>query len=787
MYQPGEIDRIVPSIEGNIGSPSKVDIGEIASVLSQAGTALDMVRSSSFGGNLTNIAYIYNSSESGAFGVFDPNIDRSVKVKIVEAELKKMGYSVRYENGSLYAWSDDKNPDQVRDEMDKMYGNLDLKGGLVIGINAAKILDIAKKNFQDLSKQISGSEYKPLDQSDFDLLVALHLGSTIVHESVHALGAKDESAPIQAQKKWTNEKIGELNSTRKSQGRIPFEMGSEIYNASSKMPIKKAQIVPFLDAVLPEAMLQSFSDFDNMFFPVDKKPNDSMETILQKNHHKPLPPDFSVADGLSADYTDDEVKRMTLQELLENARPRPIIRPVRKTAGINSNLGGPNIGGPFYAIDEAIPRVMDGRDIVDRIDYKEGEDPYWHKRYRPENVSYQTDRFGRMSYQYDVNFTMIDYCNNNPMTWSSLYREDIVTGPWRKAAAIEADDKTKNIILESMRKIGFYKFQVKSGKRPAVRMYCFSYMSDAIERACSDMRVYKFEHGDHDAIWLVSPHVDEKAIINMEKAIIIGDSDSVDEIMGTSARISDQISYILTVAKTVCREHGINSVYAVGGLPRTMIGSGDYREVNDIDFTSGNPTECLKMGGLLAEELNATDMSVLLRTMTMSFSYDGMKMDFRGNFVPVDVRDLMRKNGVQVTSLNYDIYARDFTANSLLYDFVKGKIYDITGMGIEDAKSKVVKTIFQPGEIIPRNPLIITRAIIMALRGYTIVPELMEAMLEHSGSVFTGNITQLRLAYEYVKISRYDNGESMLEEYNLSGLKDIWRKAKDENPELFEE
>jgi hypothetical protein len=785
-----DIGRIIPSIEGNIGSPGKVNISEIGSVLSQAGAALDMVRNSSFGSNLTNIAYIYNTSDSGAFGVFDPNIDRSVKVKIVEEELKKRGFGVRYEQGSLYAWSEDMNPDQVRDEMDKMYNDLDLKGGLVIGINAAKIMEIARKNFEDLSKQVQAGQFHPLDKSDFDLLVALHLGSTIVHESVHALGAKDEATPIAAQKKWTNEKISEINSQRQSQGKVPFEMGSDIYNASTKGWLyRAAQIVPFLEAVLPEAILQYFQKFDEIHNPVDKEPNDSIETILAKNEHNPVPSGFSINKGLSSDHSSDDLKKLTLQELLENSRPRPIIRPVRRTAGINSNIGGVNIGGPFIAIDEAIPRMLSGRDITDKIDYKEGEEPYWQTRYRPENVEYKTDRFGRLTYEYDTRFEMVDYNCNNPMTWSSLYAEDNVTGPWRKVASESSDisDDVKNKMLQSLRKIGFYKFEVKSGKRSAVRMYCASYMSDAVIRACGDMKVFTFPTDGHVAIWIAAPHVEKEQIVELEKAVESGDSDRIDGFMGTSARIAEKLSFIMTTAKSICMEHGISGVYAVGGLPRTMVGSGDFREVNDIDFTASHPTECLKLGGLLAEELSSNDMGVFLRTFTMSFSYEGMKMDFRGNYVPVDVRDLMRKNGIKVTPLNYDVYARDFTANSLLYDFMSNQIYDITELGIRDVRSKTVRTIFAPEEVIPRNPLIITRAIIMMLRGWTLVPELYDAISEKSQELASGNISPLRLAYEYEKISRYSDGEAMLKEFRLSWLKETWNRAKQENPQLFEE
>ncbi len=161
-------------------------------------------------------------------------------------------------------------------------------------------------------------------------------------------------------------------------------------------------------------------------------------------------------------------------------------------------------------------------------------------------------------------------------------------------------------------------------------------------------------------------------------------------------------------------------------------------------------------------------------------------MDFRGNFTPVDVRDIMRKNGIKVTALNYDVYARDFTVNSLLYDFINNKIYDITGMGVKDVENKTLKTIFDPEEILPRNPLIITRAIIMALRGYTIVPELSDVMMSKSDDLFSGSISGLRLAYEYDKIIKYEKGNELLKDYGLFRLKNVWKEAKKQNPKLFE-
>jgi len=164
-----------------------------------------------------------------------------------------------------------------------------------------------------------------------------------------------------------------------------------------------------------------------------------------------------------------------------------------------------------------------------------------------------------------------------------------------------------------------------------------------------------------------------------------------------------------------------------------------------------------------------------------------MKMDFRGYFSPFDVRPLLRKYNIPATPLNFDVYVRDFTVNSLLYSFDDNKIYDVTGQGVKDVKRKLVRTFFPPEEVIPYNPLTITRAIVMGLRGWTIDSDLSHVMKHHSDVVFSGQVSDERLAYEYEKIAGYEKGDEALKEYGLEKLKKIRDRVKAENPELFEE
>ena len=773
-------NEIIPVVQQHLG-PGAPAVDEIAGVLSQTGLAMSLIEQSSYAPFLSTIAYVYNTSAGGSFGLFDPTLDKTVKWKIVQDELDRRGFHTEVKEGRLYAWSEDKTSEEVSAEMEQLFSDIDREGGLVIGINAKAIQDVAEKDFQ--LSNVDGR----MDSEDKDTLTALHLASTIIHEAVHARGAEDEASPVSHQQAFTNEALQRINGERVAKGKDSLSMTGDVHRAAGEGWYREAQLT-MLDTVLPEAFLRRNYDKIEPLYHVDKTRNDSIETMLNKNVHTDYDPPLT-EKALEKDHDEDKMARdNTLEDLLNEKRPHPIIVPLSKSAGMNSNLGGPFISSPF-SIDQNLVRVWDGRGIQDRIDYKEGEDPYWHIRYLPANFEWTKDRFGRPTYQYTERYEWVDYCNNNPQPWSRLFREDIVTGPWRKSAETELDlDQERNLAISLLRSLGYYKSLVKAGRKKAVRIVLDQPMLENAATALQDVNREIFHNENGAALWIYGGDVDPSDIREAEEAVQSGaQSDLVERLTGCREDLEDLFNFVLSRSKTVAEEYGIGGVYVVGGFPRTLVDTGDLAEVNDLDFTGSRSNECLKLGGILASELNVKDQTVFHRTMTLSFSYRGMKMDFRGYFVPFDVRPLLRKHGIPTTPLNFDIYARDFTVNSLLYSFMDNKIYDVTEQGVNDIRKKLIRTFFPPKEVLPHNPLTITRAVIMRLRGWKIDPELSNAMKHFAHVVFDGHVSEERLAYEYKKISRYEMGDELLQEYGLGKLKEICDKVKIENPGLFEE
>jgi tRNA nucleotidyltransferase/poly(A) polymerase len=145
-----------------------------------------------------------------------------------------------------------------------------------------------------------------------------------------------------------------------------------------------------------------------------------------------------------------------------------------------------------------------------------------------------------------------------------------------------------------------------------------------------------------------------------------GEGEKLIEELTKYSEIRDAIfKEIIEAVRNICKEYGVNDIYLVGGYPRDLVlGSSPV----DLDFSGAWPNQCVKVGGLTAERLGVGDTDFYHRTMTLSFEYKGVKVDFRGNYTPLEIRKNLREKGIKTTPLNIDIYNRDFTINMFIYE-----------------------------------------------------------------------------------------------------------------------
>ncbi len=800
-----KVEQKVPEIESLIGTP-RVDATEIQSRFPGVDQAINLVNQFT-PGLLNNVSYVYNERNEPAFGVFNPSLNESINWIRVKKELDENGFQTSIgPDNKLYAYSPTINKEDIEKKMMEIFREKEKTGGLAIGIDIDRIIRAA----ENMSSQ-PGNE--SLTDKDKESLKTAQLASIIAHEASHASGQDQEATPEQVQEYVLSKSIQYLIPDKKlnTLGKI---------HASGINWYKMAQIVPFQWKLI-EIMLRSNQEIDVKAFPINGEKNDSIETIFDKNIHTHDKGGYDIEDhtpeeNLKKDQIEEE-KPKTMEQLLQDKRPHPLIIKIPKSSEVErkmikearwgsnlSNTGGPHIGGALQVYENPLwGDPFDANEINDNyssISSSGGgstSDLYWRRRYNPmySKGGISIDRMGHPYFNYDFQIDLASMeWKNRPQRYHDS-REQSYWGDRSSAGVMGSsdsslyhteDDKTKNFIVQVLRKIGYYKSLVTSGHKKAVRIVLDENSLQHALESVDDCSYFLFNYGEKYVLWILGVS-DKKQITTIEQNIKNGENiKEINSFVGLSETIKNNVNKIFSKCKLLCRLNGINDTFVVGGFVRTLTKNKDFSEINDLDFTSPIPDDCLKLGGLLASDLGIYDVGYYHRTKTISFEYEGIKMDFRGSFVPFDVRPLLRQHGIETTPLNFDIYARDFTINGLIYNFMENKIYDVSGQGFKDLESMLVRTFFDPNLIIPVNPLIITRAILLNLRGFSLDNDLDFALKKYSNELFNGIVSNERLAYEYEKIIRYgEDGIFLMKQYGITKLKEIKDKVEKEQPDLF--
>ena len=99
-----------------------------------------------------------------------------------------------------------------------------------------------------------------------------------------------------------------------------------------------------------------------------------------------------------------------------------------------------------------------------------------------------------------------------------------------------------------------------------------------------------------------------------------------------------------------------------------------------------------------------------------------------------------------------DAFRRDFTVNALFYDIGSFSIIDYTG-GLEDLKSRIIRSIGDPSERFQEDPVRMLRAVAMAARlDFAIDPPIDAAIAKHRGEI--ARSAPARLIEELYKLLR---------------------------------
>ena len=116
-----------------------------------------------------------------------------------------------------------------------------------------------------------------------------------------------------------------------------------------------------------------------------------------------------------------------------------------------------------------------------------------------------------------------------------------------------------------------------------------------------------------------------------------------------------------------------------------------------------------------------------------------------------------------------DCFRRDFTVNSLYHNISKDEDVDLTGMGLEDLKNKVIRTCSEPDIIFSDDPLRIMRAVRFTSKlGFEIDENTISGIVKHAPRLKI--ISKERITDEFNKILTSPNpvlGFNLLWEYGI--------------------
>jgi len=821
IFKIAEFTGSIPQgAEQYIGT-SSVDASQITSAFGRSQEAINWVNR--YGSDLLkNIAFIYNYTNDNAYGVYMSDVDRKVKTPKLQKELEQLGYVIKTTEQGLTALPKEgtqKTAEDIKNDIDNAWKRLEQMGGTALGVNIGKSIRQAK---EDADKINNG---KQPDQRDPDLwqwLGVIHVGSTIVHEAIHAKGNKGEGPSEQAEAAFTSwilpqinkEYKNKLDSQKKSDQFSEIIVGGKVH-AQGKNWYKVAQMSYYVpqsfttkslgsdlsgrfpeglqgsEGIAPWSMLSQ----EGQKIPIENKlgrqymsnlpkdldqEHDSIEQQLRKytREDEKLDPKASMTELLSSGYDRDRAYT-TLEGLLDEKRVHPLLLPLKKNA--SSILKTATLFGWMNNLTISDGNTIPG--LGDRVmawddrdeDFAGAEkDIKKQPRYNPSEY----DRRGIFYQFFDL--------KSQPETWDNYIGNLGNTSPAKRFASVS--DETKKEVSKILSVLSEAKKKIGKGEFSATRFIVTEDVMAIIDKVFSDeslnVNVFSLSGQEEEqeaiySVWISSPktpseNIEKAEKILQEKTIDKGETDEIlDEMFGVSKQKEKVVNEILELTKDICLSYEIKNIYIIGSYPRDLVLGSPLYKMEEIDFCGGEGDQNIKIGGLVAEKLGVTDVNISTKTMVLSFAYKGVNVSFGGDYNLTQIKGGLKDIGIEPNSINTNIYNRDFTMNTLIYDIMSSKIIDITGMAEADLKRKMIKTLLDPEYVCLINPLVILRALKLKLKyGFDIDPALQHAMSTNAKHLLDGKYSEgkLRRYIESVKKEGKKQAEMLFKHFGLEQL-----------------
>lgn len=219
----------------------------------------------------------------------------------------------------------------------------------------------------------------------------------------------------------------------------------------------------------------------------------------------------------------------------------------------------------------------------------------------------------------------------------------------------------------------------------------------------------------------------------------------------------------------VQKEKGTAVPFICGGTPRDKILS-RLDNVSDLDITTGDKSIdylSQEFAESLKKKYNVTRKSMEDGHSTIFVG--NLKIDFSSNYVVPGIDILLKNRGIiEPTSLQQEMFSRDFTCNALLLSLDLSKIYDPTRQGIKDIKDKKIRTCLTPEITLTHSRNRVVRSIYLSSKlGFDIDQSIIDFIKSHPDTVKIGTDKALNDKLNEAFTKDADRATSNLTKMNL--------------------
>ena len=194
---------------------------------------------------------------------------------------------------------------------------------------------------------------------------------------------------------------------------------------------------------------------------------------------------------------------------------------------------------------------------------------------------------------------------------------------------------------------------------------------------------------------------------------------------------------LLDMLMEIKAEIGCSTPFICGGTPRDKW-SGNLDKVSDIDITTGDKTIDYLMEEFSAKLNKKYNIKKEVMKDGHSTLYIGnLKMDFSSNFILPGIEPVLTAKGFpNSTSMQQEMFSRDFTCNSLLLSLDFKNLLDPTKQGMQDIKDKKIRTCLDPKITLTSYPNRVVRAIYLAAKlGFDVDESIIQYVRQNPKSV----------------------------------------------------